>query len=170
MKPSIGCLRIGVAIAAIALTTGAAAAMPHFECKLRVAEKVTTGRPVRLTFELVNRGSAPVRVLKWNTPLEGWFGSFLEVRRDGVEIPYEGPMVKRGAPAEDDYVRIAPGAKVAATVDLAQVYPAVAPGIYTIAFTGSLHDVVEGRQKVAGAERTSVALACAPAQFRIVKR
>jgi len=163
--------RNAIAIAALVLTTGTAtAASPHLDCSLRVPDKVTAGRPARLVFELVNKGAAPVRVLTWNTPLEGWFGSFLKVARDGADVPYEGPMVKRSAPAEDDYVRIVPGAKVGATLDLAQVYAIAAPGLYTVAFVGPLHDVVEGRHNVPGAERRPVVIACAPVQFRIGKR
>ena len=162
---------IALAIAALVMTTGTAtAASPQLACSIRVPETGIAGRPVRLAFELGNKGAAPVRVLTWNTPLEGWFGAFLKVVRDGTDVPYEGPMVKRSAPAEDDYVRIVPGAKVGATLDLAQVYAIAAPGLYTVTFTGPLHDVVEGRHKVPGAERRPVAIACAPVQFRIGKR
>lgn len=171
LKPRIRWPLDAIAIAAFALTTSAAAAPPpHLDCRLRMVETLILGRPIRLTFELMNKGAVPVRVLAWNTPLEGWFNSFLKLERDGIEIPYEGPMVKRGTPAADDYIRIAPAGKATATLDLAQVYSTTAPGLYTVTFTGSLHDVVEGRRKVPGVERRPVSITCPPVQFRIATR
>lgn len=171
LKPRIRGPRLAIAFAAFALTTSVAATTPpYLDCRLRMPETVIPGRPVRLAFELLNKGAVPVRVLAWNTPLEGWFGSFLKLERDGVEIPYQGPMVKRGAPAADDYVRIAPAAKAAATLDLAQVYSTAAPGLYTVTFTGSLHDVAEGRRKVPGVERRPISIPCAPVRFRVGTR
>lgn len=49
-------------------------------------------------FTLENLSDETVYVLKWFTPLEGLFGDIFRITRDSEEIPYTGPMVKRGDP------------------------------------------------------------------------
>lgn len=100
-----------------------------------------TGSPVTIGFTLENRSSEPLWVLKWSTPLEGIWGAIFEVTRDGKEIPYQGPLSKRGDPSREDYVRIAPGESASAELDLAQAWDFSAPGTYRVEFVGHLHDV-----------------------------
>jgi len=123
------------------------------DCKLAIPAVVKagaagspTGSPanplaIPLKFTLQNRGKVSLRVLNWNTPLEGFFGNYLLVTGPDGPVPYEGPMVKRGAPERDEYVVIAPGQKVEADVDLALPYRIVKPGRYKVSYVGSLFDV-----------------------------
>src|SRR6185503_4258590 len=111
------------------------------ECRIQVPAQVKVGEPVPLRFELMSHAPRRLRILTWNTPLEGWFGSYLRVTAGDREIAYQGPQVKRGAPEPGDYVTLAPRRKVQAEVDLSQVYGLSAPGRYRIAFAGWLHDV-----------------------------
>jgi hypothetical protein len=98
--------------------------------------------PAGIRFVLANPSQAPVWVLKWNTPLEGWRGSIFTVTGpDGTELPYTGPMVKRGDPGRDEYVQIAPAAEVAAVVDLANVYDLSKSGRYRLQVTGGIADL-----------------------------
>jgi hypothetical protein len=97
--------------------------------------------PSSLRFELTNGSGSPLQVLKWNTPLEGWKGTVLRVSRDGEELPYQGPMLKRGDPQGEAYVEIPAGGKVDATVDLAEVYDVSRPGTYKVEADGDLIDV-----------------------------
>jgi hypothetical protein len=98
--------------------------------------------PAGIRFVLANPSQAPVWVLKWNTPLEGWMGSIFTVTGpDGAELPYTGPMVKRGDPGRDEYVQIPPGGEVDAVVDLANVYNLSKPGRYRVQVTGGLADL-----------------------------
>jgi len=83
------------------------------ECAMSVSPRVRVGEPVELTFRLRNPGAQPVYVLDWHTPLEGLLSNCLKVTRGGVEIPYQGPMFKRGEPDADSYVALAPGAAAA---------------------------------------------------------
>jgi hypothetical protein len=78
-------------------------------------------RPL-LRFTIRNDSPGPVWLLKWLTPLEGLNGDILSVTCDGQHLPYRGPMVKRGNPQPQDYVRLAPSAEATATVDLAIGY------------------------------------------------
>ena len=110
--------------------------------RLTVAETVPAGQPVTVGFELENRSPVPLWVLTWNTPLEGMSNDIFRVERDGAEVPYEGPMMKRGNPSRSDYVLVAPGKSVSAEVDLARGYDVSRPGSYRVDFRGTLHDVV----------------------------
>jgi hypothetical protein len=97
---------------------------------------------VLVRFTLRNRSARPVSVLTWQTPLEGLLGDVFRVRKDGGEpLPYRGPMVKRGDPDADDYVRLAPGAEATEEVDVALAYDLTSPGRYAISFRGLLMDI-----------------------------
>src|ERR1041384_8363561 len=58
------------------------------ECRLEPRPPLVAGGPVALRFELANRSEAPIWVLKWNSPLEGWMGTLVSVSRDGEELDY----------------------------------------------------------------------------------
>ena len=115
--------------------SSATPARPAISCRLEIQA------PASLRFELANGSGSPLRVLKWNTPLEGWKGTVLRVSWNGEELPYQGPMLKRGDPGEGDYVEIPAGGRVDATVDLADVYDVSRPGTYKVEVDGDLIDV-----------------------------
>jgi hypothetical protein len=117
---------------------------PDLGCRLESRPPLVAGGPAKLHFELTNRSQAPVWVLRWNTPLEGWRGTILRITRDGrdgEEIPFQGPMFKRGDPAHGDYAEIAAGGRSEATVDLAEVYDLSRPGRDRVEVVGDLVDV-----------------------------
>jgi hypothetical protein len=118
------------------------------ECTLRAPPRVRAGEPVKVQFRLGNRTSQPMFVLSWRTPLEGLFGNDWQVTRDGVEVPYEGPMVKRADPEAEDYVAIAPGAAAEAEVEVSLAYDMRQPGRYRIALRGPLMDVITTQAEV----------------------
>jgi hypothetical protein len=111
------------------------------ECTLSVPPRLKVGEPVPLLFKLTNRSAQPLFVLEWHTPLEGLLSNALEVTRDGAPVPYEGRMVKRGAPTAEDYAAIASGASVEAEVDVSLGYDMKQPGTYRITPRGRLMDV-----------------------------
>src|SRR2546423_10764391 len=78
-----------------------ASAADDLRCVLKAPAKAAVGKPVVLRFSITNLSGAPLLLLEWNTPFEGWFSPFVEVTRDGVALPYHGPMVKRGDPSAD---------------------------------------------------------------------
>lgn len=121
---------------------------PTLECALSAPASVRAGQPVELRFQLTNRTAQPLFVLTWRTPLEGLWGNDFQVTRDGTEVPYQGPMKKRGNPSAEHYVTIAPGASVDGKVDLSQAYELKQPGRYRIAFQGRLLDVAEKQADV----------------------
>lgn len=109
-------------------------AAPRLECRLEASG------PAAVRFTLVNRTDAPLWVLRWNTPLEGWQGTIFELTSGGAELPYTGPMVKRGDPGREDYVEIPAGGKAEGAVDLSLVYD-LKPGTYRLRVIGGLQDV-----------------------------
>ena len=123
---------------------------PEMECQIQPRPPLTAGGPVRIRFALTNPSDDPVWVLSWNTPLEErWMGTvFTLTGPGGEEIPYQGPMVKRGEPAREEYVEIAPGGTAEAVVDLAQVYEFKNPGRYRLQVTRDLLDLVPNGEDV----------------------
>ena len=117
-------------------TTKPVNAASRLECRLE------TDGPAAVRFTLVNRTDAPLWALRWNTPLEGWRGTIFELSSGGTEIPYTGPMVKRGDPVREDYIEIPAGGKAEGTVDLALVYDLAKPGTYRLRVTGGLQDLI----------------------------
>lgn len=118
------------------------------ECSLSVAPRLQVGEPVNVHFRLTNRTAQPLYVLTWRTPLEGLLGNDFTVTLNGEELPYEGPMMKRGDPRAEDYVAVAPGASADATVDLSLAWPLTKPGSLRIAFRGEVMDVATSQAEV----------------------
>jgi peptidyl-Lys metalloendopeptidase len=113
----------------------------------------------QLRFTLVNRSPRAVQVLVWGTPLEGILGPIFELTCNGVNVPYRGPVVKREAPADRDYVEIGPGASKAATVNLAAAYDVGRDGACRVRWRGEVRvrEAAAGRRRAAGDARISLA-------------
>ena len=92
---------------------------------------------VRVT--MTNASSAPISVLKYQTPFGEIEQSMFEVTRDGAKVPYEGLLAKRGAPKEDDYYVLQPGKSYNATVELSSMYDMSITGDYTVRFKSKAH-------------------------------
>lgn len=126
----------------------AANATAPLSCTLQSPAKAVAGKPVSVSFELTNVTNQTLYVLTWNTPLEGrLLNDTFEVTRDGVELPYLGPMVKRAPPTADSYVAIAPKASVTKEVEISNAYGVTTPGAYGIEFRGSLMDVTADKAR-----------------------
>ena len=106
------------------------------------------GTPVPVGFSIENLSSADVWILKWYTPLEGIKGKIFEVTCDGVDIQYEGRLMKRGNPESDDYVRLHAGESAHADFDLTNVYSLPICKECTLTFKGTIHDVVLDQREV----------------------
>ena len=110
------------------------------DCPLSVAPSPVSGEPVRLRFSLANRSRQPLALLTWGTPFEGWWSPFVALHFGDQELPYQGPMAKRGEPGSDEVLRIPPGHSRRAEVDLAQAFDLSRPGTYRVAPNIHLHD------------------------------
>lgn len=143
-RPARLAIGAGLLAAVLAGSTLEASASrpPDLACRLEALPGAVAGGPVKVRFTLTNRGSRPVRVLEWQTPLEGFWSDVFEVSLAGTKLAYEGPLMKRGDPSAEDYAEIAPGESVTAVVDLAGPYDLRRPGTYRVGFTRGLADVV----------------------------
>jgi hypothetical protein len=97
--------------------------------------------PIKLAFSIENPSAKELWILKWYTPLEGIKSNIFEVVCDGVEIPYEGRMIKRGAPERDDYLRLGARSTEHVEVDLSTAYRFPAAKQCRVKFKGRIHDV-----------------------------
>lgn len=150
------------AVLAVSIVEASASRPPDLACRLEALPGAVAGGPVKVRFTLTNRGTRPVRVLKWHTPLEGFWSDVFDVSLAGTKLAYEGPLMKRGDPSPEDYAEIAPGKSVTAVVDLAGPYDLRRPGTYRVAFTRGLMDVVRDGESLPRARGTQKkrALAC----------
>jgi hypothetical protein len=109
--------------------------------KLSAQDSYIKGDPVIINFTIQNLSIEDLWVLKWYTPLEGLKGKIFRVTCDGREIPYEGPMHKRGDPEKADYIHIRPRRSVTAQVDLSTVYNFPASEKCQVWFKGRIYDI-----------------------------
>jgi peptidyl-Lys metalloendopeptidase len=99
-----------------------------------VASKVyDSAEPVKLRFELTNKGAVDLYALKWYTPLEGLNSDCLKViRNEKNKVAYDGPMVKRGHPGPEDYLLVPAGETVSADVNVSESYAVSLPADYRV--------------------------------------
>ncbi len=119
---------------------------------------------------LTNGGSAPVWVLRWGTPLEDFSGDALRiVGPDGRVLEYQGPMVKRGDPGMQEYVRIEPNASTERVIDAASAYSFAAPGRYSVSFDRGLLDTLTGQGEIPRPRdrHRPIDLTCGPVEFEV---
>ena len=158
-------LSLTAALPSVAAGTGA------LHCVLKAPARAFAGQPLMLQFTLTNRGSTALDVLQWNTPFEGWFGGYVRVLRDGVELPYRGPRLKRGEPPRSAYFRLRPGQSRIARVDLALPFDLAQPGYYRVEPQMVLFDVVAVGQGTVPRSRDLHApgdLACNAVEIEVV--
>jgi hypothetical protein len=162
---------IGAVVAMAAVMTAGARAdgmdSPPLQCTLHVAPEGVAGRAVPLRMTLRNTGPRALRVLTWRTPFEDlWTAPFVALSFEGRELAYRGPMVKRGAPTGDDYLRLPAGASASAEADLALVFDLSKPGRYTLTPRLRLMDVQPAGSASTG-PMAAQALDCPLLQFEL---
>ena len=86
-------------------------------------------------FSVTNNTTKDIRFLKWGTPFETNFNAnnFI-VKKNGQVIDYIGRTVKRASPQKSDYIDIAAGEMLSASIDLAKGYAMYAKGNYSVVF------------------------------------
>lgn len=98
-----------------------------------VANVVKSGDRAEVLFYLENKGTQPVSILPWNTPLEGELtADIFDINVAGMSLQYQGIMIKRLAPTESDYIKIAVGERREVVIDLADSYDMSAMGSYVV--------------------------------------
>jgi peptidyl-Lys metalloendopeptidase len=113
--------------------------------RLSANDHYVLGKPVLINFTLENLTNEYLWVLTWYTPLEGLMGNIFRVTCDGLNIVYEGPMVKRANPEPIDYLRIDPHKSISSVVDLSTGYSLPKSKECVVQFQGRIHDISRGK-------------------------
>ena len=153
---------------AVPVSAGPTDAAGPLRCKLTAPATGRPGEALMLHFTFANHGPRALRLLTWNTPLEpGWFAPFVNVTRDGEPLEYRGAMMKRGAPAADDYLEIGAHRTRHAEIDLALGFDLSRPGRYHVEPRIVLHDLasLDARRARAADARAPQSLACNAVDF-----
>ncbi len=148
-----------------------AAETQPLRCTLKAPARVPLGEPVLLEFSLHNDSNAALQVLTWKTPFEGWFGSYVRVLRDGIELTYQGPSAKRSKPARNAYIAIAAHQSSRAQVDLSLPFELNHIGRYRVEPQLILFDVTTAAPKSlprSPDQLSSHPLECNPVDIEII--
>lgn len=163
-----------VTLACIMASSSSFAASPAaaLRCAIQAPAQAVAGQPVLLHFSVTNTGAAPLQVLRWNTPFEGaWFAPFVEVKRNGKPLPFQGPMIKRADPRAEDYLRIDAGKAIEAELDLALPFDLSAAGLYRVLPRIRLIDVFDAGTAATvprpRAEHQGADLTCPTVEFQL---
>ncbi|MCQ4163515.1 M35 family metallo-endopeptidase [Tahibacter harae] len=96
----------------------------------------------KIHYALTNHTGRTLHVLRWQTPLDGLSGELFQVTKNGEPVAYEGILAMRTAPTAADYVELAPGATLAAEIDLTAYYDMKAGGQYEVRYARDARDVI----------------------------
>lgn len=89
---------------------------------------------VFVTVTISNPTKNPVKVLKWFTPVDGVEEPLFVVTRDGQPVAYVGPLYKRPAVTNQDYISLKAGESISSTVNLGDYYDLSGSGQYEISY------------------------------------
>jgi len=93
---------------------------------------------------LTNKSHEPIKVLKWNTPLEQRLSAnIFSVEREKKNIAYQGRLVKRGQPQDEDYALFEAGESRTVIVELPTYYKMLKKGEYQISYRGNFSSLTE---------------------------
>ncbi len=113
------------------------------------AQKTAIGanEDVAVTVTLTNGSRHSVRLLKWETPVEGLEEPLFQVKRGEEEAAFIGPHYKRPAAQEKDFVVLKAGESLTRTVSLSDLYDFSKSGDYSLRYGDSneLKLSIEGR-------------------------
>jgi len=108
-----------------------------------VVETIKLGDRAEVLFFLENVSARPVRILPWNTPLEGELtADIFDVSIADTSLLYQGIMIKRSAPAEADYITLAVSERREVVIDLAESYDMTTTGSYRVALRSDGVDAI----------------------------
>ncbi len=134
-------------------------------CHLAVPVRIARNQPAVLTITLHNRGQQTLKLLKRNTPFEGWLADSLNVERDGQMLPYTGAMAKRMPPLASEYQRIKPSGRYQQRVTLQGGYDVSLPGSYRVQWRGEVMDTLFGAAKPNPDRLSPQTIVCAAVTF-----
>ncbi len=87
---------------------------------------------------VTNTSSRTLRIPKWQLPTDVQRSHLFRITRDGVEVGYEGAMIKRGAPSAEDFAILHAGRSYRSVVELGAAYDLSKAGHYTVTYAAPL--------------------------------
>lgn len=153
---------MAIDVTAVPSLTGAAA---KITCQLAVPAQLSRNQPAVVTLTLRNRSHETLRLLKRNTPFEGWLADSFNVVRDGQAMPYIGAMAKRTPPTAAEYLTLKAGASYRYRAPLQRAYDASQPGSYQVQWRGELMDAYFGGARPNPEHMQPATISCASASF-----
>jgi len=130
-------------LAASPLTMAAPVPPTELSCQFQATAK--PDGQVLLQFKLNNTGKRELHLLRWGSPFEGaWFGRFLQASTPQGELAFQGAMRKRGDPAAEDYLHLAPGQSLSAELTLNDAFTVPPAGTLQLKAAWHWHDVMVG--------------------------
>lgn len=128
---SLFSLSLGGALLALSLSVSAGGLKVDLAS---ASTSLSASQDVSVRVTLSNPTAAPIKVLKWYTPIERVEDHLFRITRDGQEVPYLGAHYKRPAPTDKDYVTLEPGQSLTRSVELSGLYDLSVTGSYTIEY------------------------------------
>lgn len=135
MKTTLVRAMAGSAVLAGAIAAATAAAPITGKNPIRVSMFAANGA---VEVILTNTSNKIARVPKYQLPMGELQAKLFQVSRDGEQVAYEGPMIKRGLPSAGEFAILRPGQSLRSVVDLADAYDMRKGGTYTITLASPL--------------------------------
>ena len=99
----------------------------------------------QVDFKITNNSSNVLKVPYWQLPGASEESKLFQVYRNGKVATYLGPMIKRPAPTESDFVVFQPYETKVFSVDLSKSYDLGETGEYTVSFASMLNGAKTGK-------------------------
>ena len=153
-----------------ALLTGAIAAVvaapPRADANpLRVSMSATQAGRGTVEVTITNTSNQSVRMPSYLLPSSLVQTKLFRVSRDGEQVQYEGPMIKRGLPTAAEFTVLRPGESRRTVVDLAKGYDMSQGGQYTVTLLSSTQHASLSSGKMLQARGLPMAVQSAPLQM-----
>ena len=87
---------------------------------------------------VTNTSSRTLRIPKWQLPIDVQRSNLFRISRDGVEVGFEGAMIKRGVPTAEDFAILRAGRSYRSVVELGTAYDLSKAGHYTVTYAAPL--------------------------------
>jgi peptidyl-Lys metalloendopeptidase len=128
-------LRVIFAIVLVCLSFSSFARSNNLSVSLSVSDRATVSdQEVMVDVIFTNNGSTPLSIAKWFVPEGALEGDLFLLSRDGKQVPYLGPIIKRAAPTAQDMITLAPGESITRSVDISGMYDLSASGEYKMQY------------------------------------
>ena len=126
---------LSTGIVAVALATPTLKQRPQTN-PLRVSVISLGADKVEVT--VTNTSSKTLRIPKWQLPIDVQRSNLFRITRDGLEVGFEGAMIKRGVPSAEDFAILRAGRSYRSVVALGTAYDLSKAGHYTVTYATPL--------------------------------